>query len=78
MKYLYQKEPDLKKLVYNLPGLYRLSLKRKEDWGFRFAVRIQKEMDYRIIRETTLRFMRGLTDLNQAIVKKPKRFLKIN
>jgi len=78
LKYIYQKEPDLKKLIYNLPGFYRLSLKRKEEWGFRLAVRIQKEMDYRIIREVTLRIMRGLSDLNQAIIKKPKRFLRTN
>ena len=78
LKHLYQKEPDLKKLIYNLPGLYRLSLKRKEDWGFRLAIRINKEMDYRIMRETTLRFMRGLSQVNQGIIKQPKRFLKIN
>ena len=70
------KEPDLKKLMYNLPGLYRVSLKRKEQWGFRLAVRIRKDIDYRIMRETTIRFVRGLSAVNQAIIKKPNRFLK--
>ncbi|MHA2364880.1 MAG: hypothetical protein ACXAC7_13070 [Candidatus Hodarchaeales archaeon] len=76
LRHIYQKEPKLKALIYNMPGLFRISLKRKEDWGFRLAIRLQKEMNFRIAREITLRFMRGLSLTNQAIIKKPKRFLK--
>lgn len=78
LKFLYGKEPDIKRFVYNLPGLFRLSVKRKEAWGYRLAMRIGKKEQKNqlpLAREITLRFMRGVALTNQAIQKTPKRFL---
>ena len=77
LKQLYENEPDLKKLMYNLSGLFRVSIKRKEDWTFRIALVInpKDKKQFAIARETALRFLRGLHNMNIAISKQPKRFI---
>lgn len=77
MKQLYDNEPDLKKLLYNLKGLYRVSIKRKEDWGLRIALVIdpKDKKQFAIARESALRILRGLHDMNVAISQQPKRYI---
>ncbi|MFW9930484.1 MAG: hypothetical protein ACFFD1_13905, partial [Candidatus Thorarchaeota archaeon] len=76
LRYLYSKDGYLKKLIYNLPGLHRISVKRKEDYTFRLVVQITKDFDMKIVKHLTLRFLRSISTVNHAIVKQPKRFLK--
>jgi hypothetical protein len=77
LKQLYDNEPDLKKLLFNLNGLYRVSIKRKEDWGFRIALVIhtKDKKQFAIAREIALRILRGLNEINVAISKQPKRYI---
>ena len=77
LKQLYENEPDLKKLMYNLSGLFRISIKRKEEWGFRIALVIdpKDKKQFAIAREIALRMLRGLHEMNVAISKQPKRFI---
>lgn len=77
LKQLYDNETDLKKLIYNLNGLFRISIKRKEDWGFRIALVIDSKdrKQFAIAREIALRFLRGVHEMNVAISKQPKRFI---
>ena len=74
---MYENETDLKKLVYNLDGLFRISIKRKEEWSFRVALVINSKdrKQFAIAREIALRFLRGLHEMNVAISKQPKRFI---
>lgn len=77
VKQLYENESDLKKLLYNLNGLFRVSVKRKEEWGFRIALVIdpKDKKQFAIAREIALRMLRGLHEMNVAISKQPKRYI---
>ena len=77
LKQLYDNEPDLKKLMYNLKGLFRVSVKRKEEWGFRlaFVLDTKDKQQFAIAREISLRMLRGIHEMNVAISKQPKRFI---
>ncbi|MHA1990054.1 MAG: hypothetical protein ACW981_03485 [Candidatus Hodarchaeales archaeon] len=76
LKYLYSKDNYVKKIVYNLPGLHRISVKRKEEYTFRLVIQITKEFDMKLVKHLTTRFLKSLNEANQAILKQPKRFLK--
>lgn len=76
LKYLYAKDPNIKKIIFNLPGLHRLSVKRKEDYTFRLVIQISKDFDMKLVKHLFTRFLSSLSDTNHAIVKQPKRFLK--
>jgi len=77
LKQLYENEPDLKKFMYNLNGLFRVSIKRKEEWGLRVALVIdpKDKQQFAIAREIALRMLRGIHEINVAISKQPKRFI---
>ena len=77
LQFLYNSQPDLKKYIYNLKGLYRISVKRKEEWCFRIALVIDKKDDkqFLIAREIALKMIKGLSDTNRAIIKQPKRLI---
>lgn len=76
LKYLYSRDAVIKKIIYNLPGLHRISVKRKEDYSFRLVIQITKEFDMKLVKHLTTRFLKSLNEANQAILKQPKRFLK--
>lgn len=76
LKYMYKNNPLIKKLIYNLPGLHRLSVRRKEDYTFRLVVKITKDFDMKLIKLLVLNLCKALSDTNQAIIKNPKRLLK--
>ena len=77
LKFLYDQQPDIKKYIYNLNGIFRVSVKRKTEWGFRVALVIDKKDDkqFLLAREIALRMIKGISDTNKAIMKQPKRFL---
>jgi hypothetical protein len=77
LKFLYDQNPELKKYIYNLKGLFRISVKRKTEWGFRLAIIIDKKDDkqFLLAREITLKMIKGLSDTNKAIIKQPKRLI---
>ncbi len=77
LKQLYDNETHLQKYIYNLKGLYRISIKRKEEWGFRIALVMDSKdkTQFYLAREITLKILRGLHEINVAISKQPKRYL---
>lgn len=77
LEYLYDQQPDLKKYIYNLKGLFRVSIKSKVEWGFRIALIIDKKDKNQFVyaKKIALDFLKGLSDTGSAIQKKPKRLI---
>lgn len=76
LKYLYQSDPLIKKLIFNISGLHRISIKRKEDYSFRLVIQISKDFDMKLVKHLVTRNLKALSATNQTIIKNPKRFLK--
>ena len=75
LRHLYQNDPLIRKLIYNLPGLHRLSVKSKEDYTLRVVCLLGKDSDLKMLKSLVLRYLRALSETNQVIIKQPKRFL---
>ena len=77
LRYLYNDDPLIKKLMYNLPGLHRVSVKRNEDYSVRIVVQITKSFDASLCKQLFLRLMKAVSDTNIKIKQEPKRLLKV-
>ncbi len=75
LKNLYQTDPLIKKLIFNISGLHRISIKRKEDYTFRLVIKISKDFDVKLVKHLATRLLKALSETNQTIIKNPKRFL---
>lgn len=76
LRYLYNGDPLIKKLMYNLPGLHRVSIKRNEEFSVRIVVQITKKFDANLYKQLFLRLMKAVSDTNSKIKQEPKRLLK--